>query len=315
MTKINFMQRLSQTLTKMGAGLTQTAMTGIALKSMTHSCHTDSIFGLGYGGGFGYGIGMNYGFGITPQMLADPMGFTWLPSPMNMYSQNNAYGNMIAAQYGYSLGLQAKAQAAAQAAAYPQLQQLPKTNAEYAGDIDENQDTTSGKAFDKATNEMSTNKNAKDFTIIDEYTDPDNKKKSTEEYKNAVNNLAKSYAADIDTTGNSDRKVTAEEFTNYELAKLDSNATAQHKAQAKQMALNAFNKIDQNGDGLADWKELAATIATFDTDIKSLKEDKAIKNGNINVSDYANWSTLLAQQNNNLFDTTVRNSYKQLFDN
>lgn len=313
MTKVNFMQRLSQTLTKMGTGLTQTAMTGIALNSMNNCCHHQSIFGFGCGGGFGYGIGMSYGFGITPQMMADPMGFTWLPNPMNMYAQNNAYGNMIAAQYGASLGLQVRAQAAAKAAAYPQLQQLQKTNAEYAGDIDKNQDTSSGKAFDNATNEMSTNENAKEFTIIDEYTDPNNKEKCAEEYKTALSNLAKSYAADIDNEGNSDRKVTVDEFVNYELKKLDSNATEQHKAQAKQMALNAFNKIDQNGDGLADWKELAAALATFDTSTDSTN-GKATKDGTISAKDFSKWSTLLGQQGTNTFDKTVRNSYKQLFE-
>ena len=73
MSKLNFMQRLSQTLTKMGSGLTQTAMTGIALKSMNNCCGGQSIFGFGCGS-FGYGGGM----GITPQMMADPMGFLWL---------------------------------------------------------------------------------------------------------------------------------------------------------------------------------------------------------------------------------------------
>lgn len=58
--------------------------------------------------------------------MADPMGFTWLQNPMNMYAQNNAYGNMIAYQHGLEIGLQAKAQAAAQTAAYPQFQQLQK---------------------------------------------------------------------------------------------------------------------------------------------------------------------------------------------
>lgn len=313
MNKVNFMQRLSQTFTKMGAGLTQTAMTGIALNSMNHCCQGPSIFGFGCGGGFGYGIGMNYGIGIPQQMLADPMGFTWLPNPMNMYAQNNAYGNMIAAQYGYSLGLQARAEAAAQTAAMQLHQQLPKTNAEYAGDIDENQETESGKAFNNATNAMSSNENAKDFNIINNYTDPNNTAQCAQEYKAAVSNLAKSYVADIDSTGNKDRKVTAEEFVNYELSKLDSNATAEHKAQAKQMALNAFNKIDQNGDGLADWKELAATIATFDTSTDSTNE-KATKDGTISVNDFSKWSTLLGQQGTNSFDTTVRNSYKQLFD-
>lgn len=313
MNKVNFMQRLSQTLTKMGAGFTQTAMTGIALNSMNHCCSGPSIFGFGCSGGFGYGMGMNYGIGITPQMMADPMGFTWLPNPMNMYAQNNAYGNMIAAQYGYSLGMQARAAAANQTAAMQLSQQLPKTTAEYAGDIDENQETESGKDFNIATNDMSSNKNAKDFNIINNYSDPDNKTQCVQEYKTAISNLAKSYAADIDASGNKDRKVTSEEFINYELSKLNSNATEQHKAQAKQMALNAFNKIDQNGDGLADWKELAATIATFDTSTDSTNGN-ATKDGTISTTDFTKWSTLLGQQGTNAFDTTVRNNYKQLFD-
>lgn len=312
MNKVSFMQRLSQTLTKMGTGLTQTAMTGIALNSMNHCCSGQSIFGFGCGS-FGYGMGMNCGIGITPQMMADPMGFTWLQNPMNMYAQNNSYGNMIAYQYGLGMGLQAKAQAAAQTAAYPQLQQLQKTNAQYAGDIDANQETESGKAFDQATDAMKDEDKAKDYNIID-YTEPDNKEKCAEEYRTAVSNLGKSYLANIDSTGNSDRKVTAEEFVNYELGKLDANASDQHKTQAKQMALNAFNKIDQNGDGLADWKELAATIATFDTTTDSNQTQKASKDSTINVKDFSKWSALLGQQGTNAFDTTVRNNYKQLFE-
>ncbi len=313
MNKVNFMQRLSQTLTQMGTGLTQTAMTGIALNSMNHCCSGQSIFGFGCGS-FGYGMGMNCGIGITPQMMADPMGFTWLQNPMNMYAQNNAYGNMIAYQHGLEIGLQAKAQAAAQTAAYPQFQQLQKTNAQYAGDIDANQETESGRAFDKATDAMKDNDKAKDFSILENYTDPNDNKKCAEEYRTAVSNLGKSYLANIDSTGNSDRKVTAEEFVNYELGKLDANASDQHKTQAKQMALNAFNKIDQNGDGLADWKELAATIATFDTTTDSNQTQKASKDSTINVKDFSKWSALLGQQGTNAFDTTVRNNYKQLFE-
>ena len=313
MNKVNFMQRLSQTLTQMGTGLTQTAMTGIALNSMNHCCSGQSIFGFGCGS-FGYGMGMNCGIGITPQMMADPMGFTWLQNPMNMYAQNNAYGNMIAYQHGLEIGLQAKAQAAAQTASYPQFQQLQKTNAQYAGDIDANQETESGIAFDKATDAMKDNDKAKDFSILENYTDPNDNKKCAEEYRTAVSNLGKSYLANIDSTGNSDRKVTAEEFVNYELGKLDANASDQHKTQAKQMALNAFNKIDQNGDGLADWKELAATIATFDTTTDSNQTQKASKDSTINVKDFSKWSALLGQQGTNAFDTTVRNNYKQLFE-
>lgn len=65
------------------------------------------------------------------------------------------------------------------------------------------------------------------------------------------------------------------------------------------MALNAFNKIDQNGDGLADWKELAATIATFDTTTDSNQTQKASKDSTINVKDFSKWSALLGQQGTN----------------
>ena len=124
MSKVNIMQRLSQTLTKMGSGLTQTAMTGIALKSMTNCCGP-SIFPMGRGGCCGGGMG--YGFGVTSQMMADPMGFSWLPNPACNYAQNNAYGNMMAYQYGLNLAAQSNAQIAANRALYGQQQQLQKT--------------------------------------------------------------------------------------------------------------------------------------------------------------------------------------------
>ena len=309
MTNINIMQKLSHTFQKLGNGLLQTGMTSVVLRNMNSGYCGNSIWFKHCRPSFGFG--MNYGMGIPPQMMADPMGFTWLPNPMQTNYQNNAYGNMIAYQYAANLAAQAKLEAAANN--YTYTSQLPKTNATYAGDIDKNQETDTGKAFDKATDDMQNN-DEKGFDIINKYTNPDDKTKCAEEYRNSVSNLAKSYAANIDkSSGNSDNKVTSEEFINQELSKLDPNANAQVKAQAKQMALNAFNKIDQNGDGYADWKELAATIATFDTNTNVTQKSNRTKDGTINSKDYKNWSTLLSQQGANLFDTTVRNSYIQLF--
>lgn len=304
---MSFIQRLSQTLTQMGNGLTNTAMTGIALKSMTGCC-SPSIFPMRRGGCCGGG--MAYGFGITPQMMADPMGFSWLPNP-NMYNaQNNAYGNMLAYQYGLNLAAQSNAQIAANRALYGQQQQLQKTNTKYAGDLDENQETKTGKAFDNATDQMAENNNSS-FNILEAYTNPEDKAQCADEYRSAVSNIAKSYAAEIDnSSGNKDRKVTVEEFVKHEMSKLTPDATDEKKAEAKAIAQTAFDKIDINGDGYADWKELAATVATFDTDTETNNKPK---DATITSSQYAKWSLLMSQQNANEFDTTIRNNYSQLF--
>lgn len=308
MTKLSIMQRLSQSLTQIGKGLTGTAMTGIALKSMTGCC-SQSIFPMGRAG-YSCGVRMGYGIGITPQMMADPMGFSWLPNPACGYAQNNAYGNMLAYQYGLNLAAQSNAQIASNMASLQQQQQLQKTNTKYAGDLDKDQETQTGKAFDNATDKMAENKDSS-FNILDKYTNPKDEKKCADEYRAAVSNVAKSYAAEIDnTSGNKDRKVTVEEFVKHEMSKLDKDASDENKAAAKAMAQTAFDKIDINGDGYADWKELAATVATFDTDNET--NDKPL-DATITSDEYKKWSALMSQQETNEFDTTIRKTYTQLF--
>lgn len=310
MTKLSIMQRLSQSLTQIGKGLTGTAMTGIALKSMTGCC-SQSIFPMGRAG-YSCGVRMGYGIGITPQMMADPMGFSWLPNPACGYAQNNAYGNMLAYQYGLNLAAQSNAQIASNMASLQQQQQLQKTNTKYAGDLDKDQETKTGKAFDNATDKMAENKDSS-FNILDKYTNPKDEKKCADEYRAAVSNVAKSYAAEIDnTSGNKDRKVTVEEFVKHEMSKLDKAASDENKAAAKAMAQTAFDKIDINGDGYADWKELAATVATFDTDNET---DKKPLDATITSAEYRKWSALMSQQGTNEFDTTIRKTYTQLFGN
>lgn len=308
MTKLSIMQRLSQSLTQIGKGLTGTAMTGIALKSMTGCC-SQSIFPMGRAG-YSCGVRMGYGIGVTPQMMADPMGFSWLPNPACGYAQNNAYGNMLAYQYGLNLAAQSNAQIASNMASLQQQQQLQKTNTKYAGDLDKDQETKTGKAFDNATDKMAENKDSR-FNILDKYTNPKDEKKCADEYRAAVSNVAKSYAVEIDnTSGNKDRKVTVEEFVKHEMSKLDKDASDENKAAAKAMAQTAFDKIDINGDGYADWKELAATVATFDTDNET--NDKPL-DATITSDEYKKWSALMSQQGTNEFDTTIRKTYTQLF--
>lgn len=319
MSDVSLTQKFANMFSKLGAGLTQTAMTGIALKSMNSGCGGNSIWGFGCGNSFGYGggYGISYGGGLCPG--ADPMGVTWMNSGgcgTNPYA--TAMGQQAAYAWGASLYQQAAAQYAVtaqqRALAQTQMQTLQKTDAEYAGNLDKDQSTEQGKAFDKATDEMvdKDGKIAKDkeFSIIDKYTDPKDKTKCADEYKEAVSNLGKSYAAEIDNSqGNKDGKVTLEEFVKHEMSKLPSDASETTKAKAKLVAQNAYNKIDQNGDGFADWKELAAVMATLDTDTGKEKD----KDGTIKSSDYAKWSALMAQNTANEFDKTVRASYTQLF--
>ena len=312
MANINFMQNISRSLQKLGSGLMQTGMTSVVLRNANHCCGR-SIFGFGAGPAMMYG-----GMGITPQMLADPMGISWLPNPSLANAANNAYGNALAYQWGRSLA----AGAAAQNMNNP-IQQLnmmnmtmpglnnntatPKTDAKYAGDIDKNQSIEQGKKVDEATDKMGDGENTE--AKIVSLSDPTNLDKSEQEYKTQLSELGKSYGAMIDSQkGNTkDGKVTMQEYINHELSKLDSKTNSYQKAEAVHLAQTAFNKIDQNGDGYADWKELAATMATFDSDSQSRLD------GSIKAEDFQRWSGLLSNAQSNEFDTMARANYKQLF--
>lgn len=311
MSDVSLTQKFANMFTKLGAGLTQTAMTGIALKSMNNGCG-NSIWGCGGGyGGFSYG---GYCGGIN-----DPLGVTWMNGGCGNNSYATAMGQQAAFAWGASLYDQAAAQYAISAQQKAQMQAaqtLQKTKAEYAGNIGKDQSTEKGKAFDKVTDEMVDKKGNvvkdKEFTIIDKYSDPDDKTKCADEYREAVSSLGKSYGAEIDTSkGNKDGKVTLEEFVEHEISKLPSDASDTTKAKAKLTAQTAFGKIDQNGDGYADWKELAAVMATLDSDISA--GDKKDLDGKIKSNDFAKWSSLMSQNQTNEFDYKVRANYTQLF--
>ena len=96
------------------------------------------------------------------------------------------------------------------------------------------------------------------------------------------------------------------------MKKLKSDATSEKKAEARAMAQTAFDKIDINGDGYADWKELAATVTTFETETET---DNKPLDATITSNEFKKWSALMSQQGANEFDTTIRKSYTQLFGN
>lgn len=291
-------------LSKLGAGLIQTGMTSYALRTATNPCNT-SIFGFG-----GCGMGCNMGFGMGSMMSANPMGIGLFGANNAYNAMNTQYSNALGYQWGLSLAQQAKNNNLAM----PNFStinsnNIKKTNNEYAGDIDKDQDTTQGKAFNKATSEMidEDGKAVKDksFTI--------SQSKDGEEYTKDVSNLSKSYLADIDkSVGNGDGEISVDEYINYEMKSQNlANANAEQKSDAMKLDQIAFSKLDQNGDNKLDWKEMAAAFATFDTDTANISKDK--RDGKITSEDHEKWSLYLGNQNSNVFDTTVRKNYTQLF--
>ena len=129
-----------------------------------------------------------------------------------------------------------------------------------------------------------------------------------DKYRTAVSELGKSYLANMDKiSGNGDGKVTLEEFTKHQMAELGENATDEQKANAKQRAQFAFSKIDQNGDGYADWKELAATFATYDQDSEGKMD------GIITSEEYSKINTDIRQKAGIEFNKGLRTNYQTLF--
>lgn len=291
-------------LSKLGAGLIQTGMTSYALRTASNPCNT-SIFGFG-----GCGMGCNMVFGMGGMMSANPMGIGLFGANNAYNAMNTQYSNALGYQWGLSLAQQAKNNNLAM----PNFStinsnNIKKTNNEYAGDIDKDQDTTQGKAFNKATSEMidEDGKAVKDksFTI--------SQSNSSEGYTKDVSNLSKSYLADIDkSVGNGDGEISVDEYINYEMKSQNlANANAEQKSYAMKLGQIAFSKLDQNGDNKLDWKEMAAAFATFDTDTANISKDK--RDGKITSEDHEKWSLYLENQNSNVFDTTVRKNYTQLF--
>lgn len=124
---------------------------------------------------------------------------------------------------------------------------------------------------------------------------------TADNYKQAFSNTGKSYGAVLDT--NDDGFVSEEEYINSEIKHVSSDK----KDDMKKFAKIAFNKIDINGDGKLDWKELSATLASFD----SFEDNKL--DGNITNNQFSGMGEYLGTAGENAFDKRVRSMYKKLF--
>lgn len=214
---------------------------------------------------------------------------------LNLYNQNNylnPYSYPVMQQfspYGYM---------------QQQQQQTPIVNDAPHADLDTNQDGTKGAELSAALDNLNNSTN-KEHTIV---TFADTKNPTETEYKEQVSELGKSYVANIDkTSGNGDNFVTAEEFTAFEMKSLSADANETQKTQVRQMAQNAFNRLDLNKDGKLDWKEAAAYIRTMDRD------NNGSLDGKITSESSQNSSALLSSPNQNNFEKLMLSDYKTLF--
>lgn len=290
------------------------AMTGaIVSAAIDDSKNGRSIFNMGGGccGGGCYGGGV----GVSPYLINNPMDI--LNTPMAQYTYGNSYGG-YASNFGMLNSLNSfNNNNYLNPYSYPimNMYQQPTpaaqdltTNAEYAGDIDADQDTEAGAKLDENLNALTKNGEAvegKSANLVD-FSDSTDQTKLEAEYKTQISELAKSYIANIDKSGNSDKKVTIKEFVDAQLAKLPEDASEAEKEKAKQKAINAFGLLDQNGDGKFDWKEAAAMMRTFDRNSNN-KVD-----GKIQSEDFARYSTALGSGATELKKMFI-SDYKHLF--
>ena len=108
------------------------------------------------------------------------------------------------------------------------------------------------------------------------------------------------------TSGDGNGQVTQEEFVEHSLRDLSSEATSDKKQTAKLLAQIAFNRIDQNGDGKLDYKELGAVFATLDSDNKE-------RDGVITSEEFEKNSEGLHESSNTNFEKLLRKNYNDLY--
>ena len=229
-------------------------------------------------------------YGGSPMMGGDLFGGGMFGGFDNYGSQ---YGQYIAAQAGardFQIAwAQYQAQQAQMAQSTTQSVVNEKMDNECASKIDDNQSTELGTKFDEGTTAL---KNDDSYKLCN--LDKDNEN----HYREEISKIGKSYGKLLDTNG--DGYISEAEFTAHETKDV---SVADKIAKAK----IAFKKIDLNKDGKIDWKELSASITTYDLDSKDQF------NGAVSKSDFVKWGELAMNQYSNKFDKALQKSYRYLF--
>lgn len=318
---------LAKGVTALGATAFTVGATGAMIHDLNNNrgcCGGGSIFsgmfgGCNYPATMGMLSGSLYGMGGMNLMNGYPMAMGMpgamnfmggtqmtmgMPGSMNMVGMGLT-GGMDPYEYGRMYMQQLNAQNPGNASGGT-IAGVKKQDNEYAGKWSSEQSTEAGKSFDEATQAMVDKDGkvveGKNFKITSNAT-------NEEQYKKDLSELAKSYAAYMEESGNGtvNQELTLQEFVNHELSKLPADATAAEKQEAQKIAQITFARMDLNQDGKADWKEVAATMATFDTDSKG-KVD-----GNISSNDLKRWTDPMIDTTSSAFSDTVIKNYNRLF--
>lgn len=312
------LNNLGDTLLKIGKSTLQTGTFYAAAKTLNSPCNRGlSIFGCGT---FGTCMPMGGMIGGYPMMGYSGMGGMGLGT--YSYGTNMAlmtpYAQMAIGQaYGqsYALGQQMKAQGGGsfsipgfqtplQQLIQQQQQQIEPTKNEAAEKFSA-YNTELGEQFEEDTKAGKTTQ-----FVSSDWEEKAAGKEKDQEYTQYASNFAKSYIANMDKkAGNEDNEITEEEFTQYNMSSdLDANATEAEKTEYKTLSKTAFKKMDQNGDGKIDWKEMAATLSAYDSMSGS-------RDGKITNEELSEAGIGLMDSSSTTMDQKLRTEYTRLFGN
>ncbi len=140
---------------------------------------------------------------------------------------------------------------------------------------------------------------------------PEEVQKLNTEYNNNIQKLGNSmtkYISESFANGGDIDSAAFMKFQNNGAMNLD-GLTAEEKSTLETSNQIAFNRIDVNGDGKIDNKEMTAFMHALDFD------DKNRMGGVIKAEDYYNCASQLDDPNQNLLDTKINYCYNKLYGN
>lgn len=299
------LENLSNSLLKMGSGFLQMGTFYSASKAI-NSCSTDSIFSGGCYGGGGYcgnsfsygGYGGAYGYDNpleTQFLMGQAYGEGYaLAEQMAMLNANNGMLNNPLMNFGMNPGMITGGQQTS----------LQKTNNPAAEKVDANQDTSLAEQFEQNV------KDKKSTQFVDNnWKDLADGEDKDIKHMDASDNFAKSYIMHMDkTSGNSNGEITLDEFKQYNIkTDLGADATDAQKTQANKNSEIAFKKLDQNGDGKLDWKEMSSMFTVYDSVLDG-KYDGKISKDEVDAGNKA-----LLTPDNTQIEEKLRIAYEELY--
>lgn len=317
---------LGNNLMKFGMGTATLGITYAMMKDSMRGCGCNSVFGGGFGmpmgGMMGMGMGMPMGGLFSNPMMSMGMGMNSNPL---LAMNGGGMGSWMSS--GINPGMYNPFGIANQ-----QQKTIQKMNNAKADAVAQDEDVSLGKALEKATKGMADEKGkpikGKEFKFVsDEWADLSEKKNRTsdeneelvEEYKESVEDLARSYLAQIDTNGGNrhgDGYITAAEFADYNLANNSPEGVVKGSSdEAKYIKASqiAFDKLDINKDGVVDWKEMASMIHAVDTEQVTGRGNLGKQNGVISAEDLDAFNTQLMNERDTAADKKLQDSYSSLF--